>query len=136
MPIIFKFFIDLACGVLGAWGGGGFLAARRFIMPCVLGVAISFFTHTWWAGLLILPMMGTLCLGYANTGHWWRGMWAFIQAVVAGIGLTWTHHLAWWLFAPYCVLSGVLGGLYVNWEQWFGDICLYGYLGSIVFLVH
>ena len=133
--IFIKIIISFICGVLGAWGGYNFLPARRFILPVVLGFGVSVVTHIWWSGVLVFPLCGTLCIGYANTGKWWRGMWAFIQAVTAGVGLLLTGHLAWYFYILYCILAGVLGGLYIDWEQILGDLCLYSYLGSIILLV-
>lgn len=133
--IFIEIISDILAGVLDALGGWHWLFARRFIMPFVLGVVISIVSHTWWLGLTVLPVMGTLTLGYFSGKNWGRGLWLFLQAVVIGLGCFLLHHLAWYFYIPYIVGAGVLGGIYKNWQQKIGDLITGGYLGLIVFLV-
>lgn len=132
-----KIIVDLICGALFSWGGFSWHNARRFIMPCVIAVMVYFTTHIWWTALMILPVMGTLCLGYKNfgDGSFSRGCWLFVQAVVIGIGLLLTHHLAWYIYIPYIIVAGVLGGTLYNLNQVIGDIIFGCWLGIIVLFV-
>ena len=130
-----ELFIMLSCGALNAWGGYSWHNARRFIMPIVLGYGISIVTNAWWLGLLILPVMGTLCLGYFSDKNWGRALWIFLQAFVIGIGLLMTEHLIWYYFLAYVVIAGVVGGLYKNLKQIYGDFFIGTYLGCIILLV-
>lgn len=134
MIIILKILIDLTCGILFSWGGYNFLAARRYIMPSVLAVGCCIVLHSLW-GLLVTPVMGTLCLGYFSGHNWGRALWLFLQAVIIGIGLTISGHLAWTVFIPYIITVGILGGIYKNWQQTVGDIYAGIFLGSIIFFV-
>ena len=133
-----KIAVSLICGALDALGGFCFLPARRFIMPFILAVTVSILLHIWWIGVLVLPVIGTLVLGYKDfgSGHFSRGMWLFVQYSVLGIGLFLTGHLSWYLYAPYCILGGILGGLLVSWWQPLGDFIEGLFLGSIIFLIH
>jgi hypothetical protein len=101
-------------------------------MPVILGVISSISCHSWWVGVLCLPACGTLCLGYFSGENWGRALWLFVQAIALGLGLTLFHFLSWWLFIPYCVLSGVLGGIYKNWYQPVGDFITGFYLSLFI----
>jgi hypothetical protein len=136
MSILIKVIADILCGVCDYLGGYHFLWMRRYIMPLVIGITVSLVTHVWWCGLLVLPEMGTLCIGYSKDGNFGRALWIGLQCFVLGLGLLLTHHLHWYLFLPYIVLGCVLGGLYKNWQQIIGDLVTGCYMGSIIFLVH
>lgn len=129
-------FIDVLAGTLNALGGYHWLFCRRFIMPVVIGVAVSIAAHTWWLGFICLGAMGTLCIGYSGRGNAWRAFWIFLQAVVLSVFVMLLGHLAWYFFAPYIVLGGVLGGLYRHWDQVIGDFVTGFYLSSFIWLVH
>lgn len=135
--ILEKIIVILACGALNSWGGFSWHDARRFIMPVVLAVTASFLTHIWWSGFLVLPVIGTLCLGYFSDKNWGRGLWLFLQAVMIGLGLTITGHIYWFIYVPYVIGAGILGGIYKNWWQPLGDFITGCYLGLIVlFIIH
>ena len=134
--IFFQLFIQVCCGALNAWGGYSWHNARRFLMPSLLCVSICIILHSWWLGVLVLPAMGTLCLGYGKDGNFGRALWIGMQCVALGLGLVLFQHLLWWLFLPYVLLGCVLGGLYKNWQQVIGDVITGCYMGLIVFLVH
>lgn len=143
MNIFIEIFIVIGCGALNSWGGYSWHNARRFLMPILLAGEASFIAwqknqKNWWVGLMVLPVIGTLCLGYPSGKNWGRALWLFLQAVLIGLGLTITHHLlgTWFTFSMYAVLAGVLGGLYKNWWQPLGDFVAGCYLGSIMFFVH
>ena len=88
--------------------------AQRFIMPVCYAISISIVSHTWWLGLTVLPMIGTLCLGYKDFGTsdgFNRGMWLFLIGITAGLGPVLTHHLSWFVFVPYCVICGIWGAI-------------------------
>ena len=134
--LILKLIIDFFCGLLNLVGGYCFLPARRFIMPTILALGISISSHTWWLGLLSLPVMGTLCLGYKN-GKWLkRGLWLALQAFVIGIGAFLVGHIAFYLYLPYVVGAFVLGATLYNIDQIIGDFIFGSWLGIIVLLVH
>ncbi len=96
---------------------------------------VSLTTHIWWTGIFVLPVIGTLCLGYFSGNNWGRALWLFIQAVVIGLGCLLTGHLNWYFYIPYIIGAGVLGGLYKNWKQYIGDFIAGSYLGLIVLFV-
>ena len=132
-----KLCIASLCGALDGIGGLCWLPARRFIIPVVLCVSVSTLLHIWWIGLLVLPVIGTLVLGYKNfgSGKFSRGCWLFVQYVIVGLGLFLTGHLAWYFYFPYAVLGGVLGGTLISVEQFLGDFIDGLFLGCIIFLV-
>lgn len=126
------------CAVLFSLGGYCFLPARRFIMPFILAIAISVITGIWWSGLLVTPVIGTLCLGYKNfgSGNFARAIWLGLQALVIGLGLAITGHLFPILYIPYIVIAAILCGIFNNrLPQIFGDLVFGGWLGIIVLLV-
>lgn len=125
----------MACGALNAWGGYSWHNARRFIMPVLLAVTISFVLHSWLLGFLILPVIGTLCLGYFRLGNFGRGLWLFLQAVVIGLGLFLTGHLTWYFYLLYAVGAGILGGSLVSVYQPIGDVIEGCWLGLIVLFI-
>lgn len=135
MDLLIKLFADILGGVLNALGGFHWLFCRRFILPFVIGVSASIVAHAWWLGIAVLPAMGTLCLGYPSGANWGRGFWLFIQAVAFGLGITALGHLTWFVFIPYAIGAGVLGGLYKNIEQVLGDFITGCYLSGIIFFV-
>lgn len=133
--IFIKILTDLACGALNAWGGWKWHNARRFLMPSLLALTISFALHSWWLGLLVLPVIGSLCLGYFHFGNFGRGLWLFLQSVIIGLGLFLTGHLSWYFYLSYTVVSGVLGGSLVNLWQPLGDAIEGCWLGIILFMI-
>lgn len=136
MPIQIELIIDGICGVLFSFGGWHFLWMRRYLMPVLIAISVSIITHSWWIGITVLPVIGTLCLGYFGSNFFGRGLWLFLQAVVIGACSFLTDHLAWYFYIPYCVISFVLAASLYNIFQIIGDIIFGVALGSIVFLVH
>jgi len=134
--LLFKIILDVICGVLNAIGGYCWHNARRYLMPVVIAIGVSLSTGVLWAGLMVIPVMGTLCLGYFGKGFLGRGAWLLLQALVIGLGLFLTHHIGWYFYIPYVIGAGVLGGLLYNIEQVVGDFIFGSWLGLIVFLVH
>lgn len=141
--IYLKLGLDLLCGMLNSLGGYHWLFCRRYIMPFILGGEAMLLTwekvkKDWWAGLLILPVIGTLCLAYKNfgSGNFSRAVWLLIQAFIISLGLTLTGHILWYITLPYVVGAGILGGFYRTWQQLIGDFVAGCYLGSIMFFVH
>lgn len=137
--VFIKIGIDILCGALNALGGWHFLWMRRYIMPVFLAITFSFVTHIWWIGLLTLPTIGTLCLGYkdfvflGNTVG--RGLWLACQALVIAFGVCITDHLSLFFYLPYVVVAFGLGAWLYRIEQVIGDIIFGIWLGSIVFFV-
>ncbi len=134
--IFIKIIADLGYGVLNALGGYHWIWARRFIMPFLIGLMVSLQTQIWWCGILVLPSMGTLCLGYFSGHNWGRALWLFVQSVSLSLGLLLFGHLYWYFFVPYIIGAGILGGLYKNWKQEIGDFITGCYLGIIILLIH
>lgn len=137
--IISQILVVIGCGALNSWGGYSWHNARRYLMPILLGgesglLAWEKKKQDWWVGLLILPVIGTLCLGYKNfgDGNFSRACWLFVQALVIGLGLTITGHLFWGVYLGYIVGAGILGGLYKDWWQPLGDFLAGCYLGLII----
>lgn len=133
--IFIKIITDIICAALNSLGGHGFLWMRRYVMPVIIGVSLSIIIHIWWVGLMVLPVMGTLCLGYFGKGFWGRGSWLALQALIIGLGLFLTNHLSWYFYIPYVLVSLLLGGFLYDLEQIIGDIIFGVGLSSIVFLV-
>lgn len=134
--LILKLLSDLVCGGLNALGGWRILWMRRYLMPVVIAVTLSIVSHTWWLGLTILPVMGTLCLGYFGSGFFGRGLWLLLQASVIGIGATLSAHLPVFYYFLYILGAGILGGTLYNLEQFIADFIFGCWLGTVVFLVH
>lgn len=133
-----KFATIAICAALFSLGGYCFLPARRFIMPFILAIAISVVTNIWYAGLLITPVIGTLCLGYKNfgIGNFSRAIWLGLQALAIGLGLAITGHFLILLYVPYIIIAAILAGIFNNRvPQIFGDLIFGGWLGIIVLLV-
>lgn len=137
-------------GLLDAIGGDCIIELRRYAMPVLLaiGTATVIFTFypEWWAWLYILavlPMCGTLTLPYAGDGNFGRGMWLFVQGVTGGLFLAvippffHLHLLAWYLYVFYAIVTGIWGGVYRLWDQFFGD-WITGSLGlcTLIFYVY
>ena len=126
---------DLLCGALFSLGGYHWIWMRRFILPAVLGGTVGVITHNWYCVLLPLPAMGTLCLGYFSGNNWGRALWVYVQAISLSVGLMIFGHLAWWIYIPYVLGAGILGGFYKNWQQLIGDSIVGCYLASFIFFV-
>lgn len=136
--IFIKIILDLICGFLFSWGGKSFIEARRFIMPIIISCGVSISIHTWWIGLLILPVMGTLCLGYPkfiSNQFFARGLWLALQAFIIGLGCLILGHLSWYFYIPYIVIAFLLCGFLYNIKQIIGDAIFGCWLGIIIFLV-
>lgn len=133
--IIYKFILVAIAGIIDAMGGYRFLWARRYLMPFLIGVGISVATQMWWTGFLVLPALGTLCIGYSG-GKWLiRGLWMALQAFAIGLGLFLAHFIAWYFYVPYILISGILGATLYNIDQVVGDFIFGSFLASIVFMV-
>lgn len=131
-----KIITMLISGILDSLGGVHWLFCRRYIMPIILGISCAYICHIWWVMFLTWPAIGTLSIGYSKDGNFGRAIWLGIQAVALGLALTLLAHLTWWFFVPYVIGAFVLGGLYKNWYQPFGDFITGSYLGLIIFLIH
>ena len=148
--LVIMAFVMAMGGLCDAIGGWHILWFRRYLMPVLLGLGISTLTYVfhpvWYSflvGLAVLPMMGTLCLGYSKDGNFGRGIWMFIQAAVGGLFLVLmslffhVHVLVWYLYLIYVIVAGVFGGLYKNWQQFRGDFITGAFaLCSLIFWVY
>lgn len=135
MIILIKVIIDMVCGALNAIGGWHILWMRRYMIPITMGISSSLLTHIWWIGIMLLPCIGTLSMGYSKYGNFGRALWIGIQCLVLGIGLTLTHHVEIYFYIPYVIIGCVLGGLYRDWPQIIGDSITGCYFGTILFFV-
>ena len=64
--------------------------AQRFIMPVILAVGLCIALKSFWLGLLCLPMIAPLCMGYKDYGKsdgFDRAVWLLLICVAAGLGL-------------------------------------------------
>lgn len=136
--ILLQLAIMISCGALNAIGGHGALYCRRYIMPFALGVGFSIVTHTWWVGLMVLPVIGTLCLGYFKIPNQFlaRGGWLALQAFVIGIGAFLTGHLPWFFYGPDIILAFVAAGLLYDLQQIEGDILFGLILSTDILCLH
>lgn len=135
--------ILILCSALNALGGYSFKAARRYILPVVLGIGLSLATKTWWVGLMILPTMGLLSIGYGEKSFlehifndaWARFVWFALVCLGVGTGLFLTGHLAWYWFFTYVVVNATLGITIRKYNQIITDLIFGAAIASIVFLV-
>lgn len=134
--LMIKIISDIICGVLNFIGGYCWHNARRFIMPCVVALTVSYVSRVWWLGIGILPVMGTLCIGYFGGRFIGRGLWLALQAFVFGIVCFFTNHLYWYFYLPYVLGAFFLGGSLFDIEEVIGDLIFGCWLGSIVFIIH
>lgn len=134
--IEFKIAIMMVCGILFSLGGYHWLFCRRFIMPSLLALTFGFLTHSYLCGVYVLPVIGTLCLGYFGSRFWGRGLWLGLQAIVIGVGVTISGHLSWWIYLPYCLGAVVLAGSLYDLEQIIGDLIFGCWLATMIFLLH
>ncbi len=135
-----KLVIMAVCSGLYLWGGQGFLPARRFIMPTILAISISFFTHCWWLGLTTLPCIGGLCLGYGEKSvlkhivgdAWGRFVWMALGSLTIALGLVISHHLPWWQAFLYVLTNAFLCLLLRQLDVFVCDPIFGGGLSSIL----
>lgn len=125
-------FFSGACDSLGGWK---LLWMRRYLMPCVLAGCAAILITPHWHGILILPVIGTLCLGYFPWGNFGRALWLFLQSAVIGLGLYLTGHLSMGYYLLYMVGAGILGGTLVSVYQPIGDAIEGCWLGLIVLFI-
>lgn len=133
-----KLAVIILCAICKLVGELWWHDAQRFVMPIlILCPIVSIIIHIWWVGLLLLPMIAPLVLGYKVYGSsdgFDRGMWLFLILVVEGLGLCLTHHLSWFIYVPWCILGGIWGATTRNlWNliiapisgAWIGIIILF-----------
>ena len=137
-PLLIKLVVISLCAVCKLIGELWWHNAQRFIMPIILMAGIDLVLHSWWLGALCLPMIGALCLGYKTFGPsdgFNRAVWLLLICVTAGLGLTLDHHIAWYLYAPYCIIGAVWGGITRLWWNVIIAPISGAIIGSIIFLV-
>ena len=133
-----KISIILTCMICKALGEIVNHNFQRFVMPIILAVGICLVLHSWWLGLLVLPMIAPLCMGYKTYGKsdgFDRAVWLLLICVVAGLGLCLLHHLAWYFYVPYCILGAVWGGVTRMWWNVLVAPVSGLLIGSLIFLV-
>lgn len=136
--------IDIAiCSGLYFFGGYAWHNSRRFIMPIFLVLGISYASHAWWLGLTCLPVIGIFCTGYGEKSvlwkyfndFWTRFIWMFMAALVIAGGACATGHLHWYIYLPYCVISGFLGASLRNINEIVGDLIFGAWLSSVILFI-
>ena len=135
MEFIFKFLCTIVCGMCFSLGGTSFIEERRFTMPVILSYLILLMTWKWYIALMVIPVMGTLTLGYFGPKFWGRGSWLALQAFVIGLGLTIFHYLTWPIYVGYILGALLLAGFGYNWTQKYGDFIFGSWLGLIVWFI-
>ena len=92
--------------------------AQRFIMPVILLIGVSIITHVWWAGFLVLPMIAFIVEPYTLYGEsdgFDRAVWLMLIVLAEGLGLAILHHLSWFFYIPWVILTAVWGGVTRKW---------------------
>ena len=139
MPILVIKLITISiCAVCKLVGELWWHNAQRYIMPVVLGIAISIVTGVWWLGFCVLPMIAPLVMGYKTYGKsdgFDRAVWLGLICVVAGLGTFLLHHLAWYFYLPYSLLGFVWGGVTRAWWNVIIAPISGIIIGSLIFLV-
>ena len=117
MELIVKLIVLSSCAGLKLIGELFWHNAQRFIMPVIVSCGTCFVTHSFW-GLLCLPMIAPLCMGYSTYGKsngFDRAVWLMLICFIEGLGLTIFHHLPWIFFIPWVIVSAAWGGVTRNW---------------------
>ena len=135
-----KIITDISGATCFSLGGWNILWMRRYLMPVIFAIAFSIDLHIYWIGITVLPVIGTLCLGYffhGNQGLQWlgRGLWLSLQGLVIGAGVTLSGHLSWYVYLLFVLVGFGLGASFFDIEQILGDIIFGIWLGSIVLFV-
>ena len=87
---------------------------QRFVLPPIYSLAVSYITGTWWLGLLTLPMIAPIDLGYKDYGSKdsvARALWLFVICVVGSFSLAWLGYISWGFEIPFLICSGWVGTL-------------------------
>jgi hypothetical protein len=137
--LIVKLTVLSLCAVLKLIGELWWHDAQRFILPVVLGLGVSIITGVWWLGLCVLPVIAPIDLGYKDYGPsngFDRGAWLFFICLVAGLACAVFHHLSWWFYVPWCIVSGVWGGVTRSWWNVIIAPVSGALIGLLAFLVH
>jgi len=107
-------------------------------MPVIMAVGICIVLHSWWLGVLCLPMIAPLCMGYKDYGKsdgFDRAVWLLLICLVEGLGLAICHHLSLWLYIPWVILAAVWGGVTRAWLNLIIAPISGLIIGLIIFLV-
>lgn len=140
-PLWIKIVVIMLSGGLFALGGYVAKYCRRFILPSILALtaSIEIFNkdkNKAWQGLLLLPAMITVSLGYHDRGWVKRGSWLALQAFMVGLGLCITGHLVWWIYALYTIIAFVLGATLYNIKQLIGDTIFGCWVAIIILFIY
>ena len=142
LVIAIKVFVALICAALFWWGGHNFLPARRFIVPTVLAGTTCLFLWTWWPAIMLLSM-AALDEGYSGKSPLYkifgpaidRGMWGVIVGLCLSVVLLATHHLAWYWWLVYMVISFCAENFLQNVNDAWGDPVIGFGFASILFFI-
>lgn len=104
----------ISCAICKLIGELWWHNAQRFIIPTIIAIGICVVLHSYWLGLLALPMIAPLCFGYKTYGNsdgFNRAVWLMMIVLFEGLLLSIFHHLSWFLYVPWVILSAVWGGV-------------------------
>lgn len=117
-PLLIKLLVVSACAVCKLIGELWWHNAQRFIMPVIIMIGIDIILHSFYLGILCLPMIAPLCMGYSTYGKsdgFNRAVWLMLICLIAGLGLTILHHISWFIYIPWVILSAIWGGVTRMW---------------------
>lgn len=137
--IIIKLLIELLCIILKVIGEKWWHNAQRFILPIIYSIGVSYFSHCWWLGFTTLPMIAAIDLGYkfyGNKDSVARALWLFVICVVAGLAPTILGHISWFIFIPYIIVSGFIGTLTRNLNNWIEAPICGLWIGFLIWFIH
>ena len=138
-PLEIKLIVIALCAGCKLIGELWWHNAQRYIMPVIIGIAVSIISQVWWLGIVCLPMIAPIDLGYKFYGtsdSFARGMWLFTICLVAGLGITLLHHVSFLYFVPYCILGGAWGATTRNLSNIIIAPVSGILIGSLIFFVH
>lgn len=134
-----KLIVISICAVCKLIGELSWHNAQRYVMPLIFSIAVSTVSHVWWLGFTTLPMIAGLVEGYKVYGEsdgFDRAMWLMVIAILMGIGPCIAGHLSWYVYAPYCVLCAIWGGVTRKWLNLVIAPISGALLGSIILFIH
>lgn len=112
--------------------------AQRFIMPVIIAIGVCIVLHSWWIGLVVLPMIAPLCMGYSDYGKsdgFDRAVWLLLICLAEGLGLALLHHLSWFYYVPWVIFAAIWGGVTRAWLNLVIAPISGLIIGSLIFLV-
>ena len=134
-----KIAVIIMCAGLKLWGEIAWHDAQRYIMPVILGISTALITGVWWTGLLVLPMIAPICMGYKTYGPsdgFDRAVWLMLIVLAEGLGLSLTHHLSLFIYVPWVILAAIWGGISRKWWNVIIAPISGALIGSMIWFIH